>query len=282
MLIILNSTRFIVTVALQKKITTDKCWPIFYLIMTKKIFMQIRCLWNISFKARKGFMKYLANNLTQKRRFVFPNLFIWVRRKIPSRKCSIKATAIWMHSIDFLKKDVLKKRKEKIWCILAFQKFSQIKSSCTCSFCPRKSKLTMNRVSLHISHITIVTIVIQMRLINYFIFMQFNMVCTFWCSFLIVSLMSNLKNMMNESESWRIPALNWKLLIFHVYSISGVILYCGLDLENLWSQQIFGIWTQLSPQGSDRFGLKACRKTRTKSGLKPNKPVGFYSKPWDM
>ena len=89
-------------------------------------------------------------------------------------------------------------------------------------------------VSVHISHITIVTIVIQMRLINYFIFMQFNMVCTFWCSFLIASLMSNLKNMMNESESWRIPALNWKLLIFHVYFISGVILYCGLDLENLW------------------------------------------------
>ena len=89
-------------------------------------------------------------------------------------------------------------------------------------------------VPVHISHITIVTIVIQMRLINYFIFMQFNMVCTFWCSFLIASLMSNLKNMMNESESWRIPALNWKLLIFHVYFISGVILYCGLDLENLW------------------------------------------------
>ena len=80
------------------------------------------------------------------RRFVFPNLFIWVRRKIPSRKCSIKATAIWMHSIDFLKKDVLKKRKEKIWCILAFQKFSQFKSSWTCSFFPRKSKLAMNRV----------------------------------------------------------------------------------------------------------------------------------------
>ena len=34
-----------------------------------------------------------------------------------------------------------------------------------------------------------------------------------------------------------------------------------------------------APQGSDRFGLKACRKTRTKSGLKPNKPVGFYTKP---